>query len=385
MTEFRLPPAIPHQSVHSSHNFSAGPGALPDCVLQQLSAELIEVPEQNLSVLGISHRSDWFAAVVAETEERLRRLLQLDSDWQVLLLQGGSSLQFSMIPMNFLEKEASADYLKTGYWSQRSLDDPSLFGSVNVAWNGEACAFTRMPTEAELNLNPEAAYFHYISNETVEGLQFHSIPGIDGVPRFCDMSSDFLSRPLPVERFDLIYAHAQKNLGPAGLTIVLIRQSQMNRRRREVPSMLDYRRHRDAHSIFNTPPTFAIYATLLVLRWLEEDVGGLELMAVRNQRKAELINTAMDTSNGFYRGHAEYKSRSLMNVCFMLPSKQLEHAFLSDARRQGLLGLAGHRSLGGIRASLYNAVSEESCQLLVDFMAEFQARHAASSPPAKET
>lgn len=366
----------------NAHNFSAGPGALPEAVLQQLSAEMLQVPDQRLSLLGISHRSDWFAAVVEETEQRIRRLLQLDSDWHVLLLQGGSSLQFSMIPMNFLAQEASADYLRTGYWSRRALQDPGLFGAVHLAFDGEACGFTRMPCAGELDLNPEAAYFHYISNETVEGLQFHSIPGIEGVPRFCDMSSDFLSRPVPVDRFDLIYAHAQKNLGPAGLTIVLIRQSLLERQLRPVPSMLDYRNHRDAHSLFNTPPTFAIYATLLVLRWLEDEVGGLVPMAARNDRKARLIYNAIDGSAGFYRGHVEEQSRSLMNVSFNLASKELEQAFLREASRAGLEGLAGHRSIGGIRASLYNAVSEDSCQQLAAFMGEFRERHAGSPAPA---
>jgi len=375
MTNPEVIPACEGLTACNSHNFSAGPGALPECVLHQLSAELLQVSDQSLSLLGISHRSDWFAAVVAETEERLRRLLLLDADWHVLLLQGGSSLQFSMIPMNYLARAASADYLKTGYWSRRSLQDPLLFGAVHLAWDGEPSRFTCLPTQADLVLDPEASYFHYISNETVEGLQFHTIPGMDGVPRFCDMSSDFLSRPVPVERFDLIYAHAQKNIGPAGLTIVLIRHSQIERQLRQVPSMLDYRNHLNANSIFNTPPTFAIYATLLVLRWLEGDVGGLEPMAARNERKADLVYRAIDTSHGFYRGHAVPEDRSLMNVCFNLANESLEHKFLREAASHGLLGLSGHRSIGGIRASLYNAVSEASCQQLAAFMAEFQARH----------
>jgi len=375
MTNPEVIPGCEGLTACNTHNFSAGPGALPECVLHQLSAELLEVSDQSLSLLGISHRSDWFAAVVAETEERLRRLLLLDADWHVLLLQGGSSLQFSMIPMSYLAREASADYLKTGYWSRRSLQDPLLFGSVRLAWDGESSGFTCLPSQVDLDLDPEASYFHYISNETVEGLQFHSIPGLDGVPRFCDMSSDFLSRPVPVDRFDLIYAHAQKNIGPAGLTIVLIRESQIERQLRQVPSMLDYRNHRNAHSIFNTPPTFAIYATLLVLRWLEGDIGGLEPMAARNERKADLVYGAIDTSQGFYRGHAVPENRSLMNVCFNLANESLEHTFLREAASHGLLGLSGHRSIGGIRASLYNAVSEASCQQLAAFMTEFQARH----------
>lgn len=365
----------------NSHNFSAGPGALPEGVLRQLSAELLQVPDQKLSLLGISHRSDWFAAVVEEVELRLRRLLKLSADWHVMLLQGGSSLQFSMIPMNFLAADASADYLRTGYWSRRSLADPALYGSVHLAWDGEPCGYRRLPTNDELALDPEAAYFHYISNETVEGLQFHDIPGIDGVPRICDMSSDFLSRPITADRYDLIYAHAQKNLGPAGLTIVLLRQSLLDRKLRELPTMLDYRNHRDAHSIFNTPPTFAIYATLLVLRWLEDEVGGLQAMDERNRRKAALIYGAIDASDGFYRGHVEPASRSLMNVSFRLASSELEQQFLGEAVAAGLEGLAGHRSIGGLRVSLYNAVREDSCQQLAAFMEAFRERHADAAPP----
>lgn len=355
-------------------NFSGGPGALPLPVLHQLSSELLAVPDLGLSLLGISHRSDWFAAVVDEVEQRLRRLLALTDDWHVLLMQGGGSLQFGMIPMNFLADESSADYVLSGYWSRRSLADPALYGSVRIAWDGTPWQFRKLPEADALELDPQAAYFHYISNETVEGLQFHAIPGLEGVRRICDMSSDFLSRPIAADRFDLIYAHAQKNLGPAGLTIVLIRQRLLDLLERSVPSMLDYRSHRDHASIFNTPPTFAIYATLLVLRWLEQDVGGLEEMAKRNQQKARLIYDAIDQSDGFYNGWAVKENRSLMNASFMLADRSLEPAFLQAAGQFGFEGLRGHRSIGGLRASLYNAVSLSACEQLASFM--FQFKHS---------
>jgi phosphoserine aminotransferase len=384
LTEVRRATGRSEVLASNAHNFSAGPGALPEAVLQQLSDELLQVPDQRLSLLGISHRSSWFSAVVEEVEQRLRNLLGLDNDWHVLLLQGGSSLQFSMIPMNFLAADASADYLRTGYWSRKSLLDPGLYGSVRLAWDGETFGFRCLPGTKDLNLDPKAAYFHYVSNETVEGLQFHDVPGLEGVPRVCDMSSDFLSRPIPVDRYDLIYAHAQKNLGPAGLTIVLLRQSFLDRKLRTVPAMLDYRNHRDEHSIYNTPPTFSIYATLLVLRWLEEDVAGLEAMAARNRRKAEQIYRAIDDSSGFYQGHVEPSSRSLMNVSFRLPSQELEQRFLCEASQAGLEGLAGHRSIGGLRASLYNAVTEQSCEQLASFMSNFYRNIAGSADDVRK-
>jgi phosphoserine aminotransferase len=365
--------AIPSPGIdRNSLNFSGGPGALPLPVLEQLSSELLAVPKLGLSLLGISHRSDWFTDVVDEVEQRLRRLLALSDDWHILLMQGGSSLQFGMIPMNFLADESSADYILGGYWSCRSLLDPSLYGSVRIAWDGAPWQFSRLPSVDESELDPRAAYLHYVSNETVEGLQFHHVPGLDGIRRICDMSSDFLSRPIAVESFDLIYAHAQKNLGPAGLTIVLIRQSMLDRLERQVPSMLDYRNHRDHRSIFNTPPTFAIYATLLVLRWLEQDVGGLEKMAKCNQQKAKLIYDIIDRSDGFYKGWAAKENRSLMNISFALADRTLESAFLQAAHQLGFEGLSGHRSIGGLRASLYNAVHLSACEKLASFMHNFQ-------------
>ena len=341
---------MPKQALSNALNFSGGPGVLPETVLAQTQQAIACVPEVGLSILGISHRSDWFAAVVAETEANIRQLLGLPDEFAVLFLQGGATLQFSMIPMLLLRGSGkTAEYLRTGYWSSKAIPEAALEGQVRVLWDGESSGFHRLPRADELDCSASAAYLHYASNETVEGTQFHDIPGIDGVPRVCDMSSDFLSRPIDCQRFDLIYAHAQKNLGPAGVTIVLIRQSLLTQVPAGLPALLDYRSHIQAHSIYNTPPVFAIYVMLLVSRWLRDDIGGLKPMDAINQRKAAKLYQSIDHSAGFYQGWAAQDNRSLMNVSFRLPSVTLENAFLQQASAQGFSGLAGHRSLGGIR------------------------------------
>lgn len=356
-------------------NFSGGPGALPESVLRQTQQAIISVPEVGLSVLGISHRSDWFAAVVAEVEANIHRLLGLGTDSQVLMLQGGATQQFSMVPMTLLRGKAqAADYLHTGYWSGKALPEARREGPVRVVWSGEAEGFRRLPGDDELHLSPDAPYLHYISNETVEGLQFHRIPGRDDVPRICDMSSDFLSRPCEADRFALIYAHAQKNIGPAGVTVVVVKDQLLQDNPADLPGFLDYRTHVAAHSNFNTPPVFAIYVVLLVTRWLLAEVGGLEAMAAINRAKAALLYGALDGSDGFYRGRAAVADRSLMNVSFNLPTPELDRQFLEEARLAGLSGLGGHRAIGGIRASIYNALTLQAVERLVGFMAEFRQR-----------
>lgn len=356
-------------------NFSGGPGALPESVLRQAQQAVISVPEVGLSVLGISHRSDWFAAVVAEVEANIRHLLGLGTDSHVLLLQGGATQQFSMVPMTLLRGKAqAADYLHTGYWSGKALPEARREGPVRVVWSGEAEGFRRLPGDDELHFSPDAPYFHYISNETVEGLQFHRIPGRDDVPRICDMSSDFLSRPCAAERFSLIYAHAQKNIGPAGVTVVVVKDRLLQDNPADLPGFLDYRTHVAAHSNFNTPPVFAIYVVLLVTRWLLAEVGGLEAMAAINRAKAALLYGALDGSEGFYRGRAAVADRSLMNVSFNLPTPELDRQFLEEARLAGLSGLGGHRAIGGIRASIYNALTLPAVERLVGFMADFRQR-----------
>jgi phosphoserine aminotransferase len=356
-------------------NFSGGPGALPESVLRQVQQAVIAVPEVGLSVLGISHRSDWFAAVVTEVEANIRSLLGLGTDYHVLLLQGGATQQFSMVPMTLLRGKAqAADYLHTGYWSGKSLPEARREGPIRVVWSGEADGFRRLPGDDELSFSPDAPYLHYISNETVEGLQFHRIPGRNDVPRICDMSSDFLSRPCEAERFSLIYAHAQKNIGPAGVTVVVVKDRLLQDNPADLPGFLDYRTHVQAHSNFNTPPVFAIYVVLLVTRWLLAEIGGLEAMAGINRAKAALLYDALDTSEGFYSGRAAMADRSLMNVSFKLPTPELDRQFLEQAQLAGLSGLGGHRAIGGIRASIYNALTLPAVERLVEFMADFRQR-----------
>jgi phosphoserine aminotransferase len=362
----------------NSLNFSGGPGALPESVLLQVQQSIIAVPEIGLSVLGISHRSDWFASVVTELEANMRQLLRLPDDFHVLFLQGGATQQFSMIPMTLLHgKSAAAEYLHTGYWSGKALAEARREGNIRVLWSGEAEGFRRLPEEAELACAPDAPYLHYVSNETVEGLQFHRVPGRDDVPRVCDMSSDFLSQPCEAERYALIYAHAQKNIGPAGVTVVLVRDSLLVDAPADLPGFLDFRKHIQAHSIFNTPPVFAIYVVLLITRWLLEDVGGLMRMADINRTKAGLLYRLLDDSDDFYRGRAAVGDRSLMNVTFNLPTPELEQRFLADAQAAGFSGLGGHRSVGGVRASLYNGLTLAAVEELANFMEAFRSKHAS--------
>ncbi len=357
----------------NSLNFSGGPGALPESVLRQAQQAILEVPEVGLSVLGISHRSDWFAAVLAETEANIRTLLGLTPDFHVLLLQGGATQQFSMVPMTLLRgKSQPAQYLHTGYWSGKALPEARLQGPIEVIWSGQPSGFTKLPTDAELTFSAEAPYLHYVSNETVEGLQFNRVLGRDDVPRICDMSSDFLSKPCEAQRFALIYAHAQKNIGPAGVTVVVVQDALLQHSPRDLPAFLDYRQQIQAHSNLNTPPVFAIYVTLLVTRWLLQDIGGLGAMHDINQQKAAQLYQALDHSDGFYQGRAAAPDRSLMNVAFTLKTPELERAFLAQSQQRGFSGLGGHRAIGGIRASIYNALSLEAVESLVAFMQEFQ-------------
>jgi phosphoserine aminotransferase len=364
----------------NSLNFSGGPGALPESVLLQVREAVIEVPEVGLSVFGISHRSDWFAAVVAELEDNIRTLLGISRNYHVLLLQGGATQQFSMVPMTLLKGKAhAAEYLHSGYWSGKAIPEARREGSIRVVWSGERSGFRRLPDDDEFSFSPDAPYVHYVSNETVEGLQFHRVLGRDDVPRVCDMSSDFLSKPCEAGRFSLIYAHAQKNIGPAGVTVVLIRDELLRDAPAELPGFLDYRSHIQAHSNFNTPPVFAIYVVLLVTRWLINEIGGLEPMARINRKKAELMYGLLDRSDGFYCGRAEAKDRSLMNVSFNLSTLEMEKRFLAEALAAGFSGLSGHRAVGGVRASIYNALTLSAVEELAGFMEVFQRRHTANA------
>jgi phosphoserine aminotransferase len=357
----------------NSLNFSGGPGALPESVLLQVQEAIMSVPEVGLSVLGISHRSDWFAAVVSELEMNIRTLLGLSERYHILFLQGGATQQFSMVPMTLLRgRTHPAEYLHTGYWSGKVFPEAEREGPIKIIWSGENCGYSRLPKDEELEFSADAPYFHYISNETVEGLQFHRVVGREDVPRICDMSSDFLSKPCEAERFSLIYAHAQKNIGPAGVTVVLIRDELLPAAPGNLPGFLDYRKQIQAHSNFNTPPVFAIYVVLLVTRWLLHDIGGVAAMAAINQKKAETLYAALDSSQGFYRGRVASQDRSLMNVSFNLASPEMEQRFLTACQAAGFSGLSGHRAIGGVRASIYNALTLTAVEQLVDFMADFQ-------------
>ena len=361
-------------------NFSGGPGALPESVLLQVQESVIAVPEVGLSILGISHRSDWFAAVITELEYNIRKLLGLSEDFHVLFLQGGATQQFSMVPMTLLRgKTCPAEYLHTGYWSSKAIPEARREGPVCVVWSGEATGFRHLPDDDALSFSPDAPYFHYVSNETVEGLQFHRVLGRDDVPRICDMSSDFLSMPCEADRFSLIYAHAQKNIGPAGVTVVIIRNELLRDTPTNLPGFLDYRIHTEAHSNFNTPPVFAIYVVLLVTRWLMHEIGGLTRMAQINRSKAELLYSFLDGSNSYYRGKAKPCDRSMMNVTFNLPTPEIEKRFLAEALSAGFWGLAGHRTIGGVRASIYDAVTLPAVEKLVGFMEDFQRRHTTAN------
>lgn len=329
-------------------------------------------------MLGISHRSPWFRAVLDEAEDNVRSLVALSRDYEVLFLQGGASLQFSMVPMALLRgRNRPAEYVVSGYWSAKALPEARSEGAARAIWDGSDCGFSRLPEDGELAPDTGAAYLHYVSNETVEGLQFQRVLGLDSVPRVCDMSSDFLSRPIDADRFAIIYAHAQKNLGPAGVTLALVRRDVLDGIPDGVPAMLDYRNHSQARSIYNTPPVFAIYVTMLVTRWLRRQSGGLTGVALRNEAKAQLLYDTIDGSSGFYRGQAAVQDRSVMNVTFNLVDEPLERQFLADAEEAGLYGLEGHRSRGGLRASLYNAVTLESVQALRAFMEDFHSRYAS--------
>ena len=355
------------------YNFSAGPAVLPLPVLEEAQRELVELPGVGMSVLEISHRSKTFDEIIHKAESGLRELLGVPENYHVLFLQGGASLQFSMIPMNLLPVGGSSDYIITGSWGKKALKEAKKIGAVNVAATMADGGFTRVPEQEELNLNPEAAYVHFTTNETIEGVEFRREPEVGSVPLVADASSDVLSHPIPVEKYALIYAGAQKNMGPSGVTLVIIRDDLLARIPENLATMLDYRTHTESNSLYNTPNTFGIYIIMLVTKWLKEK-GGLPEMHRENEEKARVLYDAIDATQ-FYRGHADADSRSLMNVTFRLPSEELEKKFAQEATLAGLDGLKGHRSVGGIRASIYNAFPREGVEALVSFMKEFERKN----------
>jgi phosphoserine aminotransferase len=357
-------------SVETIYNLNAGPAMLPAPVLEQVQAELRDYHGRGLSIMEMSHRSLEYEAVNAEAEARFKRLVGVGADYRVLILQGGASTQFAMVPMNFLPPGASADYLLTGAWAEKAYEEAAALGTARIAGSTKGEGYRRVPRPEEIQLDSHPAYVHLTSNETIQGIQWPAFPDVGKRPLVADMSSDILSRPLDASKFALIYAGAQKNLGPAGVTAVVIREAWLGQANNKLPTMLRYTTHAKNNSLFNTPPTFAVYVLGLVLQWIENLVG-LPVMAQRNAQKAQLLYDAIDRSEGFYRGHAAKESRSQMNVTFRLPTEALEKRFVARAQAAGMIGLAGHRSVGGIRASIYNAVNPEACKALASFMEDF--------------
>jgi phosphoserine aminotransferase len=355
------------------HNFSAGPAVLPVEVLEQVQRDMLSLPGVGMSVLEISHRSAPFDDIIEGCEADLRRLAGIPDGYHVLFLQGGASLQFSMVPMNLLPPGGSADYIVTGVWAQKAVKEAKRVGTVKIAGSTEGENFSRVPKEQELKLDPGAAYVHYTTNNTIYGTQSHYTPDTGSVPVVADASSDIFSRPIDVGKYGLIYAGAQKNLAPAGLTLVIIRDDLLKRTPSTLPTMLQYGVHVENKSMYNTPPVFAIYVMRLVLSWLLKQ-GGLEAVARMNARKSDKVYAEIDRT-GFYRGHAQKDSRSRMNLTFRLPSEDLEKKFVKESTAAGLDGLKGHRSVGGLRASMYNAFPEGGADALVQFMQEFERRN----------
>jgi phosphoserine aminotransferase len=354
-------------------NFSAGPAVLPVEVLEQAQRDLLSLPGVGMSILEVSHRSKAFEDILAGCEADLRTLAKIPEGYHVLFLQGGASLQFSMVPMNLLPAGGSADYVVTGAWSQKAVKEAKRVGGVKVAASTESENFTRVPQQSELTLDPNAAYVHYTTNNTIFGTEFHHVPDAGTVPLVADASSDIFSGPIDVSKFGLIYAGAQKNLAPAGVTLVIVRDDLLARTPSTLATMLQYGVHVENKSMYNTPPVFAIYVMRLVLAWLLKR-GGLEAVDQSNTRKSDKLYAEIDRTP-FYRGHAKEDSRSRMNVTFRLPSEELEKKFAKEATAAGLDGLKGHRSVGGMRASIYNAFPEDGVDALVQFMQEFERKN----------
>ena len=355
------------------YNFSAGPAMLPESVLLRAQEEMLDWQGSGMCVAEMSHRGKEFMAIAAKAEADLRELLGVPANYKVLFLQGGASTQFAMVPMNLLRGAEGADYLNTGSWSKKAIAEARRYGRVNVAATTEDEHFTRAPKQSELKLKSAAAYLHYTPNETIEGVEFPYVPDCGGTPLVADMSSTLLSRPIDVSRFGVIYAGAQKNIGPAGLTIVIVREDLIGQPLAGTPTMLDYKIQADNDSMYNTPPTYAWYLAGLVFQWMK-DLGGLDAMAVINQRKAQLLYSAIDAS-GFYQNPVAPDARSWMNVPFTLPTPDLDDPFIKGAKAAGLTTLKGHRSVGGMRASIYNAMPEAGVQALVAYMQEFERTH----------
>ncbi|MFW6334160.1 MAG: 3-phosphoserine/phosphohydroxythreonine transaminase [Desulfosalsimonas sp.] len=354
-------------------NFNPGPAALPEPVLRELQANVLDFQNCCMSILEVSHRSKDFENVLTDAVARTKRLLGIGDNYHVLFLQGGASMQFAIIPMNFLSEGRSADYVNTGTWSTKAIKEAEIQKkNYKVAATSEDRNFAYIPKQ--YSFNPDAAYVHITSNNTIKGTQWGTFPDTGGVPMVADMSSDFMCRPIDMSGFGLVYVGAQKNIGPAGVCMVIVRDDMLKLIPDGLPTMLDYRTHVEKNSMYNTPPCFAIYSVHLVLKWLEETVGGLAEMEKINRKKADILYSAIDESS-FYSGTADKDSRSLMNVTFRLPSEDLEKKFVEEAAQNGLGGLKGHRSVGGCRASIYNAVTPEAVEKLAAFMKDFEKKN----------
>lgn len=355
-------------------NFGAGPAVLPEAVLQQAREEMLEWGSAGMSVMEMSHRGKDFMAITAHAEASLRAIMGIPANYKVLFLQGGASSQFAMVPMNLLRGKTRADYVNTGEWSQKAIAEAQRYCTVNIAASAESTAFASVPAQADWQLDADAAYVHYTPNETIGGVEFQWIPDTGEVPLVADMSSTILSRPIDVSRFGVIYAGAQKNIGPAGLTVVIVRDDLIGQTLPGTPRMFDYKIHADSGSMYNTPPTYGWYFAGLVFDWIAQQ-GGLEGISERNRRKAEKLYAAIDNS-AFYHNPIALDSRSWMNVPFTLARPALDATFLSEAQQLGLVALQGHRSVGGMRASIYNAMPEAGVDALIAFMADFEQRNA---------
>jgi phosphoserine aminotransferase len=363
-------------TVHRILNFSAGPAVLPVSVLEQIQRDMLALPDVGMSILEVSHRSKTFESILAQAEADIRTLANIPSNYKVLFLQGGASLQFSMVPMNLLGAGQTADYIDTGSWADKAVKEARKVGTVNIVASSKADNYSRIPAPAEFKLTPGAAYVHMTANNTIEGTEFKALPEVGDVPLVSDTSSDMFSRPLDVARHALIYAGAQKNMGPAGVTLVIIREDLLQRsveKKSTLPTMLNYAVHAENSSLYNTPPAFAVYALGLVIRWLLNQ-GGLAAVAAVNERKAAKLYAEIDRT-GFYRGTAARDSRSMMNVTFRLATEDLEKTFVKESTAAGLDGLKGHRAVGGMRASIYNAFPEEGVDALLSFMRDFEKKH----------
>ena len=356
------------------YNFAAGPAILPEPVLKEAQEQLWALPGIGMSILEISHRSKVFDKIIAEAKEGLKSLLGINDNYELLFLQGGASLQFSMIPLNLMVKNKKADYIVTGSWSKKAVKEAKRVGTVNIAASTEEGNFKRIPKQEELKLDPQADYVHFTSNNTIFGTEWHKEPEVGNVPLVCDASSDMLHKKIDVNKYALIYAGAQKNMGPSGVTFIILRKDMLERSSDSLHTMLNYKTHTENNSLYNTPNVFGIYIINLVCKWLK-GLGGLDGMYKINKEKADILYKCIDESGGFYKGHADKDSRSLMNITFNLATEDLEKKLVGEATAAGFDGLKGHRSVGGLRASIYNAFPKKGVEDLVSFMKDFQKKN----------